>query len=553
MTPEKRPVRSLGLSRTADGRTVPSLRRRSVAAIRDSDELVSWLATAAVTTLALFLRLWDLGKPRAFLFDETYYAKDAWSLVHNGYVLGYISDANDKILSGRSGPDLWTKDPSMVVHPEVGKWLIGAGEALFGMDPFGWRIASAVVGSLMILVMVRTARRMTGSTLLGVAAGLIMCFDGLHLVLSRLALLDIFQAFFVLCAVSCLVADRDWGRERLARLAPGGVGGDSWGPVHGMLFRPWRVLAGVWFGLGLGTKWSTVFVIAAFGLLVWAWDAGARRRLGVRGSVMKAAVVDALPAFGWLVLLPAVIYVATWTGWLLHADAYEKSLSDTQYGPYWGSYLRRPAHGFLEHAVRALRSLWHYHHDVYSFHTGKDLAGSTHVYQSNPGGWLILNRPVGVDAQLGIKPGVQGCDAPAGSTCLRQVLLLGNPAVWWGGTLAFLYAIGAWVGRRDWRYGVVVVGVLVTWLPWLRYDDRPIFSYYAIVIEPFLVLGVTLLLGRILGPAAASYRRRQVGAIAGGVYLVTVLALFAWFWPIWTDQLITTPHWLQRIWFHRWI
>jgi len=62
-----------------------------------------------------------------------------------------------------------------------------------------------------------------------------------------------------------------------------------------------------------------------------------------------------------------------------------------------------------------------------------------------------------------------------------------------------------------------------------------------------------LLLGRILGPAAASYRRRQVGAIAGGVYLVTVLALFALFWPIWTDQLITTPHWLQRIWFHRWI
>ena len=100
---------------------------------------------------------------------------------------------------------------------------------------------------------------------------------------------------------------------------------------------------------------------------------------------------------------------------------------------------------------------------------------------------------------------------------------------------------------------MAVVGVLVTWLPWLRYDDRPIFSYYAIVIEPFLVLGVTLLLGRVLGPAGASHRRRMVGAIAGGAYLLAVLALFAWFWPIWTDQLITTPHWLQRIWFHRWI
>jgi dolichyl-phosphate-mannose-protein mannosyltransferase len=524
-----------------------------VPAIRASDALMSWLGTAAVTLLALFLRLWDLGRPRAFLFDETYYAKDAWSLIHHGYVTGYVENANDKILAGQSGPDLWTQGPSMVVHPEVGKWLIGAGESLFGLNPFGWRVASAVVGSLMILVTVRLARRLTGSTLLGLVAGLIMCFDGLQLVLSRLALLDIFQAFFVVAAVSCLVTDRDWGRERLARLAPDGVAADGWGPVRGMLWRPWRVLAGVWFGLGLGTKWSTIFLVMAFGLLVWAWDSGARRRLGVRRSVLKSAVVDALPAFGWLVLLPALVYVATWTGWLMHSGVYDKALSDTQYGPYWGKYTKVPAHGFVEHAGKALRSLWHYHHDVYSFHTGKELAKSTHVYQSNPGGWLILNRPVGVDAQLGIKPGEQGCTAPAGSTCLRQVLLLGNPAVWWGGTLAFLYAICAWAGRRDWRYALVVVGVLVTWLPWLRYDNRPIFSYYAIVIEPFLVIGLTLVLGRILGPAGASYRRRQVGALVGGAYLVVVLAMFAWFWPIWTDQLITNREWVQRMWFRRWI
>jgi hypothetical protein len=295
-----------------------------------------------------------------------------------------------------------------------------------------------------------------------------------------------------------------------------------------------------------------MFVVMAFGLLVWAWDAGARRRLGVRGSVLKAAVVDALPAFGWLVLMPIVIYVATWTGWLLHADVYETSLSHTQYGPYWGNYLKTPAHGWFEHTVRALRSLWHYHHDVYVFHT-HFLDGATHTYQSKPQGWLILNRPVGVEADLGIKPGEQGCTAAAGSTCLRQVLLLGSPAVWWGGTLALIYSAFAWVGRRDWRYGVVVVGVLVTWLPWLRYDDRPIFSYYAIVIEPFLVIGLTLVLGRILGPATASYERRRLGAVVAGAYLVLVLAVFAWFWPIWTDQLITTPQWLQRIWFHSWI
>ncbi|MGI9156831.1 MAG: dolichyl-phosphate-mannose--protein mannosyltransferase [Marmoricola sp.] len=546
-----RPTRTLGLARMADGRVVPSLSRRSRAYVAGSDVLMSWLGTAAVTLLAAFLRLWHLGEPHSFEFDETYYAKDAWSLIHNGFAANYVSGANDKILAGHTGPSLWQKTPEMIVHPEVGKWLIGAGEAVFGMNPFGWRIASAIIGSLMVLVMVRTARRLTGSTLLGLAAGLIMCFDGLQLVLSRLALLDIFQAFFTLCAVSCLLADRDWGRARLAKLAPDGVAPDSWGPV--LLWRPWRVLAGVWFGLGLGTKWSTVYVVMAFGLLVWAWDSGARRRLGVHASVLKSAVVDALPAFGWLVLLPGVIYVATWTGWLIHADVYDKYLSRNSYGPYWGRYTKRTAHGFFPELVKSLRSLWHYHHDVYSFHTGKGLRDATHIYQSNPGGWLILSRPVGVDAQLGIKPGEQGCTAPAGSTCLRQVLLLGNPAVWWGATLAFGYAILAWAGRRDWRYGVVVVGVLVTWLPWLKYDDRPIFSYYSIMIEPFLILGLALVLGRILGPTTASSYRRRVGAIAGGGYLVLVLVTFAWFWPIWTDQLITTPHWLQRIWFHRWI
>ena len=101
------------------------------------------------------------------------------------------------------------------------------------MTPFGWRIASAVVGSLMVLVMIRLARRVTRSTMLGLVAGLLMCFDGLQLVLSRLALLDIFVAFFVLCAVSCMVADRDWVRARLARAVPTGtrLSPEAWGPL----------------------------------------------------------------------------------------------------------------------------------------------------------------------------------------------------------------------------------------------------------------------------------------------------------------------------------
>ena len=543
--------RTVGLSRTAQGDSVPPASVRARLRAHDADPVVAWVGTLAVTVLAGFLRLWDLGKPRAFLFDETYYAKDAWSLLHFGYAQNYVEKANEQILAGRTTGQ-WTGTPEMVVHPEVGKWLIALGEAAFGMNPFGWRIASAIAGTLMVMVMVRLARRITRSTLLGLVAGLLMCFEGQQLVLSRLALLDIFLAFFLLCAVSCMVADRDWGRARLAARIGEGTRLDpsSWGPL--VLWRPWRLATGVCWGLAISTKWSALFPLAAFGLLMWAWDAGARRSFGVRRAAVKSAVLDALPAVGYVVVLPLVIYVLSWTGWLLHAGVYEASLSDTQYGPYWGSYLKTDAHGFFPELGQSLRSLWHYHHDVYSFHTGF-LNQSTHVYQSNPWGWFTLNRPVGVDSQLDIAPGAQGCTAAAGSTCLRQVLLLGNPVVWWFGTLALLWSSVMWVARRDWRHGLVVVGVAATWLPWFRYDDRPIFSYYASMSLPFLVLGATLLLGEIIGRRDASALRRTLGTAAAGSVVVLTLLAFAWFWPIWTDQVVTNREWVERMWFKRWI
>lgn len=519
--------------------------------------------------LALFLRLWKLGSPREFEFDETYYAKDAWSLLHHGYAQSYVDDANEQILAGQTSGQ-WTGDPSMVVHPEAGKWLIALGEKAFGMDPFGWRVSAAVVGALMVLVMCRLVRRMTGSTLLGCTAGLLLSLDGLHFVLSRLALLDIFLAFFTLCAIACLVNDRDWFRARLARELDEPVT-EGWGPVRALLWRPWLLAGGLCFGLAVGTKWTALYPLAAFGILVWLWSAGARRTFGVRRAVLRSAVVDGLPAFGYLVVVGLIVYVATWTGWLVHADEYEEHLSSTQYttfvsghcdgesfvvdekneGKQWPSAAEPDARGLAE-VEQSLRSLWSYHRDVYTFHT-HFLNCSSHTYASKPSGWLLLNRPVGVAADTGIEPGTRGCDAPADSDCLRQVLLIGTPTIWWGGTLALLFAVVAWVGQRDWRFGVAVVGTASTWLPWLLYDDRPIFLFYMVVTLPFVVLALTLTMGRLIGPDREPTGRRTLGVIVSGSFVVLTLLNFAWFWPIFTNGLLTHAEWLNRVWFSRWI
>jgi dolichyl-phosphate-mannose--protein O-mannosyl transferase len=540
-----------GLSRTAEGRQVPTAARRARLRIPREDPFIGWSASIGITVLALFLRLWKLGEPHSMEFDETYYAKDGWSLLHFGYTRDYIEDADKHILAGTLTGQ-WKDTPSMTVHPEVGKWTIALGEKLFGMDPFGWRVSAAVVGSLMVLVMCRLVRRLSGSTLIGCIAGLLLCFDGLELVLSRLALLDIFEAFWILCAVTACVCDRDWVRERFARRAEG-IGATSYGPV--LWFRPWLLVAGICFGLACGTKWGALYVLAAFGFLVWCWAAGARRSFGIRWFLPKSLLIDAPIAFAHLVLVAFVVYVATWTGWLLHAGVYEQALSNTQYtrfdgGQQWPTATEPDASGFGE-VTQSLRSLWYYHQDVYTFHTNF-LNDESHPYESKPRGWLLLNRPVGVDAQNDIPPGQQGCNAPAGSSCLRQVLLIGTPVLWWGGLIALLYAVVAWVGRRDWRFGVPVVGVLSTWLPWFLYDDRPIFLFYAINIVPFTVIACSLLIGRLLSPPAPS-PRRTLGTIAAGSFFILVVLNFAWFWPIWTDGLLTHSEWLSRIWFSRWI
>lgn len=595
--------------------------------------VIGWLMTIVIMGLAFGLRVVGLGQPHEFSFDETYYAKDAWALWHNGYAAnwctpsgtpcpkdaiadahlksGETADANTLILHGVapcklivyvSDKDATTDanndchpatpghpDPEMAVHPEVGKWFIGLGEELFGMNPFGWRIGSVLIGTLMIGVFIRFVRRLTRSTLLAGFAGLLLTFDGLQLVLSRLALLDIYVAFFTLLAVHLLVKDRDWLRAHTsATPVPG-----RWRAVGRAVWRPWLAASGVAWGLGLGSKWDVIYPMLGFGLLFVAWGVGARRRAGISRPFPRTLLADGVPAF-LMVVLAVGVYVASWSGWLAHHTAYEQSaISHSQYTS-WGGHgkcegqnwvdlsPKTDAHwstvgsgGTLKHesglagVAQPFVSLWDYHQDVYVFHT-VFLQCSTHPYASQPEGWPLLNRPVGISAENDIKPGAMSnpeqnsstetCPAPAGSTCLRQVTALGTPVLWWGCAIGALCAIGLWAGARDWRAGVAVVGAATTWVPWFMYSDRTIFSYYAISMLPFTILATVLCLGRLLSGSA---NRRTGAAILGGTFLVLVILNFAWFWPIWTDGMLTrvSPvtvgnfwgNWLSRMWFLKWI
>lgn len=499
-----------------------------------NDGLWGWIGPLLVGGIAAVLRLVNLSRPHKIIFDETYYAKDALSQLEFGYARSFIESADERILAGDL--DVFTDEPSFVVHPPVGKFLIGQGIRLLGMEPAGWRLATALAGIVTVVLVARVGRRLFRSTLLGCAAGLLLAVDGLAITMSRTAILDGILAMFIVAAFACLVVDRDRVREKFADWAAARVSADR--PMgDGPLFawRPWRLAAGVALGLACATKWSGLYAVAVFGLMTVVWEISARRTAGIRSPVLNTLLRDGPVAFVTIIGPALVTYLVSWSGWIS---------AENSWGRQWA--VSNPSSGLGVLLPDWLRSLWHYHDDMWKFHTGLN---SEHDYASQAWSWLYLGRPVSFDYE-GFEAGEAGCTA---DQCSQAVLALGTPPLWWGACLALLVCLWWWFFRRDWRAGAILAGVVATWVPWLAFTDRTIFYFYAVVIVPFLVLAVAFVLGLLLGPPDASLQRRAIGAAVAGGFVLIVVVVAAWFYPIHVDQVIPYDDWRARMWFDDWI
>lgn len=508
----------------------PTLRERLVPAM-PAGGWRGWAGPLVVAALAALLRFHALGRPHAVIFDETYYAKDALSLLRFGYEKAATPNANQVLLDSNGNPpssEVFLDQASFVVHPPVGKWLIALGEWAFGATPFGWRFVMAVLGTLSVLIVARVGRRLLRSNVLGTLAGLLLAIDGLSLVMSRAALLDTSLAFFVLLAFAALLIDRDRSRGLLAdrvlsaqrRGLPASVGADAW-----LGWRPWRWVAMISLGLALATKWSAAWYLLAFGLLTVLWDLGARRAAGSHDAFSTTLFKDAIPtAIPWLVV-PLAVYVGSWAGWFATSGGWARD---------WGE--NNPSDGFAW-IPDSLRSLWHYHAEAYRFHVGLT---SDHAYQANAWGWPLQARPT----SFYYEEVAGSCGA---AECAEEVLALGNPLIWWAGLLALIHQGWRWLSARDWRAGAVLCAFLAGWAPWLLFQERTIFEFYAIVYEPFMILALVLSIARLI----QLFGRPAIWGIAA--FLVVVIGVTAFYYPIWTGLPIDHEYWSWRMWLPSWV
>jgi dolichyl-phosphate-mannose-protein mannosyltransferase len=445
-----------------------------------------------VTVGAAALRLPNLGTPTGLVFDEIFYARIACRFVIDTAQCGI-----DDVVSG--------------AHPPLGNWLIGIGIRLFGYDEFGWRIASAIAGTLSVVLLYVLVRRLlaghvpaSGATVGAAAAAALLATDFLDLVQSRVAMLDSFVTMLVLAVV--LFVTLDGGRRRGPR------GEDLGAPIwlrRLSMGRPWRLAAGLALGCAVAVKWSGGYV--AFGLiaLLVAWEVaapapGSDERPRGWGEAFRREAVPSLVLLG---VVPVLVYIASYVG---RVDGELLALPWRE-GSVW--------RGILEHQLAMLR-----------FHLG--LAGD-HPYESAPWSWILLERPVAYSF--------------ASSTgTYREVLAIGNPLTWWPGAIALLAVAVRWVraGAGLARPEVVLlVAALSTYLPWLVLSGSrsQVFIWYLLPTIPFLY--------GALGLWAALAWSSLPGRIVASLAAVAVAASFVFFYPVLTAAPLTPDDWQSRIWF----
>ncbi len=332
------------------------------------------------------------------IFDEIYHPRTAYEFVHNMSVYE------------------WT-------HPPLGKIFIGLGISIFGMVPFGWRIAGTVFGIFMIPIIYAFARKMLKYKWLAAAVCVIFTFDFMHFTQTRLGTIDTYVTFFIMLMYYYMY--------RYYKLS-------FYDTPLGKTLVPLG-LSGVFFGLAVASKWTGLYAGAGLAVIFfytiyrryteyqWALktpksSTGEIEHSHITNVFMKNTLTTLAFCVVMFVIVPVIIYTLS-------------------YAPFWDT----PSGKGIGTAFSEIERMWTYH--------SKTVANSTHSFSSHWYEWPIMYRPIYYFSNTledGLRQGISA---------------FGNPAVWWMGIPAFAYVLALtiiiplkernYLGRNKWFYAEV--------------------------------------------------------------------------------------------------
>ena len=197
-------------------------------------------------------RIYKLGLPEKDYFDEIYHAFTARIILHND----------------PKAWEWWNPHPEGFAyewtHPPMSKLMMVGGMKILGENAFGWRIPQAIFGTLSILMVYLLAKKVFEDELIALTSGFIFSLDGLFLVLTRMAMNDVYVLFFMLTSVYLFLKKKD----------------------H---------LSAISLGLAIASKWSAIWTIPIL-FLLW----------------LKRAKKFNIPTFTYFFIFPITVYLLTY-------------------------------------------------------------------------------------------------------------------------------------------------------------------------------------------------------------------------------------------------
>ncbi len=279
-------------------------------------------------------------------------------------------------------------------HPLLGKELIALGMKLFGDNPFGWRVIPSLFGTATVLGVFAFLWLLLGRMRPAIIGVILVVLNQLVFIQARIAMLDVFLGAFVVWAlVAMLWAMRGTPKQVLGR---------------------W-ILASTLLGLAVAVKWAAIPYEALAALAFVVLRVRDRRMAGAasRGVAFNAAwTAKEQRLWPGLGTLPALLI-----------------LGAVSIPVYFLTFL--PAFFYARDPL-TLATLIPYQLEMYSLQT-QVLHG--HPYQSDWWSWPLLLRPIWYFYAYDM--GAQ-----------RGVLMIGNPAIMWGGLLAVGACLFAWFRTR---------------------------------------------------------------------------------------------------------
>jgi len=459
-------------------------------------------------------------KPAANLIDEqnTCMGEPGW----------YTGTYFDEIYHARTAYEhLHGQAPYETTHPPLGKLLMSVGISIFGMTPFGWRFAGALIGVLMLPVIYLLAMQLTHKRSIAAVSILALTFDLMHFTQTRIATIDSFPVFFIMLTYLFMIRYMQMDSFEVSDYS-----------MPTLLDRAYLktllplLFCGICMGLSIASKWIGIYSALGLAILffwnvyrqvrIWdvAWKTTDEENIRIQAArkftIQRIGITCGFCII-FFIMIPCLIY-----------------------GLSYIPYLAPTGPVTLKRIIRAQQGMLNYH--------STPGLGMDHPFQSPWWQWPFILKPMWF-AQDGFEP------AGYAST----ILCFGNPWVFYIGAVAMaavlLWAVLRYVHAEKWKlrirsgdgeltYAILAIAFLAQYLPWVLVP-RSMYIYHYFASVPFIILATALLLDKITAHKPILHKAVTL------LYVVGAIVFFVMFFP-YASGYLTNTDWLDAMkWFSK--